>query len=337
MPKVSIIVPVYKTKAYLQKCVDSICAQTYSDFEIILVDDGSPDESGIMCDRLALCDNRISVIHKENGGAASARLSGFRKATGEYILFTDSDDYIHPNMLEELVNAGERENAQLVICGYTVVTHSSTKEVLPPYNFDSLAKNDICHLYQLPLVGHIRNKNTVDVDGFLWNRLYRKEYIVESYFISERDVISEDEVFNLYYSTHIDKIAIIHKSLYYYVQHAESLSNSFCANKWEKHWHKYTLCADWLKSHNLYSESNDNLVAAAFTAVCSSLDNAIALGNYHSFMKETNHIRKSALFKQALKGIKIKNLSVGQAINYSLIRFHFWRLFFKYRKKRLSL
>lgn len=98
---VSVIVPVYKVEKYLKKCVESIRQQSYSNLEIILVDDGSPDKCGQMCDEFAKGDSRIKVLHKKNGGLADARNAGIEKASGEYLLFVDSDDWIHPMLVEK--------------------------------------------------------------------------------------------------------------------------------------------------------------------------------------------------------------------------------------------
>ena len=117
VPMVSIIVPVYKVAAYLPKMIDSVLAQTYSDFELWLIDDGSPDNCGEICDKAAAKDSRIKVIHKENGGAASARNVAMEVAKGKYFHFIDSDDWIEPNMLELLVTAVETKNSSLAITG----------------------------------------------------------------------------------------------------------------------------------------------------------------------------------------------------------------------------
>ena len=117
---VSVVVPVYNVQEYLEKCVDSILAQTYENMEIILVDDGSKDASGRICDTYAGKDNRIRVIHKENGGSNSARLAGARAATSDYICFVDSDDWIEPAMIGEMMEAAEREQADIVASGMYV-------------------------------------------------------------------------------------------------------------------------------------------------------------------------------------------------------------------------
>lgn len=118
-PLISVIVPVYKAEAYLEKCVQSICRQTYENLEIILVDDGSPDRCGEICDALAREDHRIRVFHKENGGQSSARNLGLDNMTGEYVGFVDSDDWIEPDMYSVLYRYIVEHNAQIACCGIT--------------------------------------------------------------------------------------------------------------------------------------------------------------------------------------------------------------------------
>ena len=137
---ISIIVPVYNVEAYLTRCVESILAQTYTDWELILVDDSSPDRCPKMCDAYAAEDKRIKVIHKANGGLSDARNHGLDAATGEYILFVDSDDYIHPNMLQAMSQLATEKNADIVQCSYIRGTENSfptIKESTKHYTFDN--------------------------------------------------------------------------------------------------------------------------------------------------------------------------------------------------------
>ena len=113
MRTVSIIVPVYKVEKYLRECVDSILGQTYRELQIILVDDGSPDGSGAICDEYALHDDRVTVIHSENGGLSAARNRGLALCEGEYVLFVDSDDWLEDNAVEVLVNKAEADGLDL--------------------------------------------------------------------------------------------------------------------------------------------------------------------------------------------------------------------------------
>lgn len=117
-PQISIISPVYNAEKYIHKCVDSIIAQTFTDWELILVDDGSPDASGAICDRYASLDSRIRVIHKQNGGVSAARQTGLDAARGEYVIHADPDDWVEPTMLEELYAKAKAEDADMVICDY---------------------------------------------------------------------------------------------------------------------------------------------------------------------------------------------------------------------------
>lgn len=119
-PKISVIVPVYKAEKYLRKCVDSILGQTFRDFELLLVDDGSPDGSGAICDEYARKDSRVRVFHKENGGVSSARQYGLDQARGEYTIHADPDDWVEPGMLEALYGKAKAEGADMVICDFYV-------------------------------------------------------------------------------------------------------------------------------------------------------------------------------------------------------------------------
>ena len=125
---ISIIVPVYNTEQYLHRCVDSILAQTYTDFELLLIDDGSSDSSGAICDEYATKDSRVRVFHKENGGVSSARNLGLDNAQGEWIGWVDSDDYISPDMYERLFSAVEMDDADLVYCNFWM-DYGTKKEI----------------------------------------------------------------------------------------------------------------------------------------------------------------------------------------------------------------
>ena len=116
MPKLSVIVPVYNTEKYLRECIDSILAQTFTDFELILVDDGSTDGSGVLCDSLAQTDDRIRVIHKENGGLSDARNAGLVQAKGTWLLFVDGDDYVEPDAMAHMQSLLEQHHAQIIHC-----------------------------------------------------------------------------------------------------------------------------------------------------------------------------------------------------------------------------
>lgn len=168
--KISIIVPVYDVELYLQRCLDSIVNQTYQNLEIILVDDGSPDNCGIICDRYAAQDKRIKVIHQSNMGLSAARNKGLDTATGNYIGFVDSDDWIETDMFEYMLNNAMKYHADIVVCGRTEVYHNhqchiawkqeiilNREEAIGFLLEDSMLQNYLCDkLWRQELFGKIR-------------------------------------------------------------------------------------------------------------------------------------------------------------------------------------
>lgn len=138
MDKISVIVPVYKTEKYLEKCVGSIIAQTYGDLEIILVDDGSPDSSGSLCDELAASDSRIRVIHKTNGGLSSARNAGIDAASGEYLGFVDSDDWVEPEMFEILLDRLLVSGADISCCNMKRIREMDEVPIIRDLSLDAV-------------------------------------------------------------------------------------------------------------------------------------------------------------------------------------------------------
>lgn len=152
-PKISVIVPVYNVEKYLHRCIDSILAQTFTDFELLLINDGSKDNSGIICDEYAAKDNRVRVFHKENGGASTARNMGLDNAKGEWIAFVDSDDWIEAEMYKEMLDIAENSSVDAVYCD--MVLDSSNENKVLCYNnnyddhklmYDCLAPIDVVHL-----------------------------------------------------------------------------------------------------------------------------------------------------------------------------------------------
>lgn len=159
IPAISIVMPVYKAEKYICKCIDSILGQTFKDFELILVDDGSPDNSGLICDEYAKRDKRVIVIHKKNGGVANARQIGINKATGEYTIHADPDDWMELDMLESMYNTIQETNSDLLITDF----------YLKKNNRESYCKQLIQDLSQENVLKEI----ITNIHGGLWNKLLR--------------------------------------------------------------------------------------------------------------------------------------------------------------------
>ncbi len=214
-PLISIIVPVYKAEKYLSACLDSLFAQTYSNIEIILVNDGSPDNSGQLCNEYAAKDSRIRVIHKENGGASSARNLGLDNAKGEYIAFVDSDDAVAPTFLEDRYNNAVKTGSDVSICEFQLVKEN--EPFTPPEDKD----------YELLSFSRLEGARNAIVckyyAGSCCSPLFKRKTVEDIRF--REDVhFAEDVVFVIDALLRADRICFTRKPLYYYVDHPASSS-----------------------------------------------------------------------------------------------------------------
>lgn len=229
-PKVSVIVPVYKTQKTLEECVESLLNQTLKDIEIILVDDGSPDDSGNLCD-IYMKDSRVKVIHKENGGLSSTRNTGLHIAQGEYVGFVDSDDFVEHSMFEKMYNTIENAKADVCLCAYFTIDENGNRE---EHFFSNMPKEmeteQIRKNLILPLIGPDISKGSKALEGFVCRNLYKRSVICDEIFLSEREYFAEDVMFNLAVYKKCKKICCINECLYYYRYIAESLSNRYRPN-----------------------------------------------------------------------------------------------------------
>ena len=214
MPLISIVVPVYKVERFLEKCVKSILSQTVEDFELILVDDGSPDNCGQICDRFAQQDRRIQVIHQQNKGLSGARNAGIAIARGTYIGFVDSDDYVDRQMYEKLLAAMEREQAQIAICNFQL---ADEKGNLLDSSRDRLTARVMSGMQVIEKVAD------PDATPYLvaWNKLYRRE-IFETLRYDLGKQNEDTRIFNdLFYG--VERVVCIEDALYYYVMSSSSI------------------------------------------------------------------------------------------------------------------
>jgi glycosyltransferase involved in cell wall biosynthesis len=216
MPNISIIVPVYNAEKYLHRCVNSILNQTFIDWECILIDDGSTDESGKICDEYSNKDTRFHVIHKKNGGVSSARQLGIETAIGDYVIHVDPDDWIEPDMLEELYKKIVEDDADMVICDFiwnrpSGISLSSQK----PSAFDS--KSIMIDLL------------TERLHGSCWNKLVRRDIIVTNHITFPPQLsIHEDMFFFTELLLNNIKVTYLNKAFYHYVigENANSISQT---------------------------------------------------------------------------------------------------------------
>ena len=210
---ISIIVPIYNVEKYLKECIESIINQTYKNIEIILVDDGSPDNCGIICDEYSQKDKRIIVIHKENGGLSDARNKGIDIAKGDYLTFIDSDDFVNIDYIEKLYNSIKLNNTKLAQCGISKVNENN--EIIERLNYD---ENYIKTSHEI--LNELYGKHLIE-NVVVWNKMYAKELFRNIRFPVGK--IHEDEftTYKIFYS--VDRISLLSDCLYNYRQTNESI------------------------------------------------------------------------------------------------------------------
>ncbi len=229
MPQISVIVPVYKVEAYLPACVESILGQSFSDLELILVDDGSPDSCGALCDAYAARDPRIRVIHQPNGGLSAARNSGMEIAQGKYMTFIDSDDYVAPDYLELLYRSVEQSGAELAVCRTRVFEDGRDPAAAP-----SAAEADSKVLSGREAVILLyRGDDAVPVNA--WGKLYRSELIADLRFPVGK--LHEDQAFVPIACWRAKAVAAVSAGAYYYRDRPESItSKKFSVKRYDDIW-----------------------------------------------------------------------------------------------------
>ena len=234
MPAISVIIPMYNVEKYLRRCLDSVVNQTFTDFQAICVDDGSPDNSGKIAEEYASRDSRFVVVHKENGGLSDARNVGMEYATGEYIMYLDSDDFIHPQTMEIAHRMARRDGSDIVSFAYDrvyrprlMVMHKlgfNTDNVVPwgirkKYNVDKIESRvtDDVFEYATESAHNVGNKNRrwLIKHCQVWKHLYRRDLIADITFI--KGILFEDFPWWSMVMLKSPRVTIINLPLYYYI------------------------------------------------------------------------------------------------------------------------
>lgn len=307
---ISVIVPIYKAESYLDKCIESIVNQTYKNIEVILVDDGSPDNCPKICDNWAKKNERIKVIHKQNGGVSSARNVGIENATGKYICFIDSDDSVENEYFEKFIK--EIQNFELVVCGYSKVLNGEKKGKVLFSNEarNVIPKNQIMNLYQKVLI------------SAPWAKFYQKSIIDENNIRFPEDMsLGEDMVFNFSYIDKIENIAIINESLYNYnLDNDNSLLRKYRKDLFDINKKLYNKLDTYVYSWNLDESQMQIFNNAKYYGYANVLFNTFEKSNSDGFyakLKYNKQIIKSDEFKSILSNFDGK-LNFGEKIGYKI-------------------
>lgn len=310
MNKLSVIIPIYNVEKYLKECLDSVVNQTLGDIEIILVDDGSPDNSGKICDEYAKKDNRIKVIHKENGGLGNARNVGIDYATGEYIGFVDSDDWVDLNFFETLYNEAKRTNADISVGNFKKIKLGKLKPL--PYKYDIKNYKDIKLIKQVG-IGLFPYFDLATV-----RQIYKKEFLNKYKIRYAEKLLYEDVPFSFITGMYAKSIVLCPKTFYMYRFNPKSISNTSKNNRG---------VFDIFKVFNLCKEAIEKNEENIDIEKCKKMLEARMIHHYssHAFVIHPDlfdeFLRKA---KEEFSDIDIKNnkyLSINLKTRYKMVMF----------------
>ena len=324
---VTVVLPIYNVEKYLNRCIESVANQTYKNLEILLIDDGSPDNCPKICDEWAERDRRIRVIHKQNAGLGMARNTGIDNATGEYICFFDSDDYVDKNTIEESFLLAQKENADVVIFGLNTVSKNGNiiNSFIPfaePETYGGIqVQNDFLPEYIAP-----------DPLGDGYRKFYMSSCVAlysmdviknnNFHFVSERDIISEDIYSLIKLFSFVKKVAILPKACYYYCENNTSLSRTHRADRYEKIRYFYLECVKLCK--NL--KYNDTIIHRVSKPYLAYTISALKQECQIDCKKSVKSIVDDEVLQSVLKNNLKDKVSFGRRV-----------LFFAIRKKMYNL
>lgn len=330
MPKISIIVPVYNVEKYIEKCITSILEQTMKEIEVILVNDGSLDESLKICQKYAEKDKRVILIDKKNTGVSDTRNIGIDRATGEYIMFVDSDDWLEEQACEIAYQEAQKENADSVIfCYYRESTKKTTTKDIFPQERLVYGKTEIYQEILIPTLGLIGEKlkkpQRLDTLVPIYAKLYKTKIIKEKKvkYVDLQTIPSECLLFNLDYYWYSSKVVYIKKYLYHYRRNNyTSITKGYRENLFGK----WIFWIEHMKESNKVS-SDELLLKAFYSRICFSViplsGNVIKKGNFNVLYKELKKILNYPYYREAYSYLEFKYLPVH------------WKIYFFLAKRRL--
>lgn len=326
-PKVSVIVPMYNVERYLDQCVCSLFAQTLRDIEIILVDDGSPDACGRMAEEYAKRDNRVKVVHRPNGGLGPARNSGMEVATGEYIGFVDSDDWVEPQMYEELVTTADKAHTEVCFSGMQVMNNGVKGDRnVNPFAGRVLAGPDEIFTLRRSFYGGLPDGQRWDpVPIAVWTAVYRRDFL-QKYGIRFRAIRSEDKFFNTAVCRAAHRVTAIGETRYNYrCDGQSSITRSFSPNMVPSYVRLFealeTMALEEPERFRAECELRTKRCIVDYSRVASQVI-ARSSSSYSDKKTAVRRLVEAPVVRKALYGFPCRKLPIQQSIFAWLMRWH---------------
>lgn len=279
-PLVSVIIPIYKVERFLPKCLDSVINQTYPNLDIILVDDGSTDDCGKICDEYAFRDKRITVIHKKNEGVVQARITGFEVCKGEYILFVDADDYISKDAIEILVKNALQYNADLVVASHYIENSDNVEIDKRTIHEGLYNKEEITDL----LKNRFLFDGAIGRSGFplyLWGKLFKKDCLLRKLENGKGISFAEDIITVFATIKEIKSMVVVKEAVYYYVSHDDQITKKKPEDLWPEYLKAWKKLKELDKSDLLKNQLPKHIISGISSTLIS-----ISLRKSYSYYKD---------------------------------------------------
>lgn len=326
-PTISIVVPVYKVpEKYLNKCIESITQQTYANIEVILVDDGSPDNCGKICEAFAVKDGRIKVVHKKNGGLSSARNTGYQQAKGKYLMFVDGDDWIEPEMCKIMVGYAEKNQVDIVMCAMIKEYEHTTERY--EYNLDSerIYRNEECKWLQEQILHYNANISVA------YCKLILKSVLDNNQITHDENLRqgAEGLEFNLRLFEYVKSAYFINMPFYHYVYNDNSISASHNEDN-----HYYVLrCFEKIKDFISHSSNKDNLEywfynRLLYVVVTTAISGYFSPSNKETYVQRKKKFKKfveNEILCEAFNRKCYADISFQRRVVLTLIRFRMYMI-----------
>lgn len=311
MSKISIIIPMYNAKEYIARCLESVINQSFSDIEIIIVNDGSTDESLEICRKYAKIDERIIILNKDNNGVAVARNQGMNVATGEYVMFVDSDDWIDENMCQDLYKRISECHADICFCN-NIKEYGNRSEYI---DFGCL--KDVINLDEIKEVilslieeKDIKIAHRRETFRGPCAKLYKRSIIIDNNITFKRELaIGEDLVFNLEYLKYCEKIVVEKKFLYHYRVNLYSATKRYRENAWDTYRKLLVILEEYLESNFFEIEYMDRLNKLKLKYFIISVNNEMSKFNKKSYVEKISYIK--SICEDEVINFALKNSSKG--------------------------
>ena len=330
MSLISIVVPVYNAKASLRKCLDSLAQQTYRDFEVLLINDGSTDESPEICREYGERDSRFRLITQKNAGPAAARNTGMELAAGEYITFVDSDDYVEPRMLEELCRRAEESGAEITVFGYYLEKNGASKQMAPAYE-PGVYRDEACNKRSLHMID-IHTKSTLP--PYSWVRFLRTDFLKGLDLRMDPGIYRSEDYF-FWVQVHFRAQCVCVASdlaLYHYIDNAASITHKYVKDYWKMAKTIYSHLCQALPADRAVRERLDNMLVhrslIAFNIASRAAEQRV-------FLADVNEIMHDPDMKRIIDGWSVKTGWRNQKAFYALMKLRLYPVIrWRYKAKR---